>query len=119
LTLANPDGSVAIPGAAGTRPQVRESHVYTQNPKVEEAPLQGELMLFDPETSKFYVLNRTMAFVWRRCDGSHTPEAMLEGLRQEFAEVEPAHAEADLRAALAELVSLGLVVDSRRPAPVT
>ena len=61
--------------------------MFTQNPKIEEAPLQGELMLFDPETSKFYVLNRTMAFVWRRCDGSHTPEAMLEGLQREFAAV--------------------------------
>jgi hypothetical protein len=93
--------------------------VFTQNPRIEEAPLQGELMLFDPETSKFYVLNRTMAFVWRRCDGSHTLEAMLEGLQREFADVEPAAAEADLRAALGELVSLELVVDSTRPAPVT
>jgi hypothetical protein len=93
--------------------------VLTRNPKIEEAPLQGELMLFDPQTSKFYVLNRTMAFVWRRCDGSHTPENMVEGLQNEFADVEPAAAEADLRGALAELVSLGLVVDSHRPAPVT
>jgi hypothetical protein len=76
-------------------------------------------MLFDPETSKFYVLNRTMAFVWRRCDGSHTPEQMLAGLQQEFADVEPDAAQADLRAALGELVSLGLVVDSTHPAPVT
>ena len=93
--------------------------VFTQNPKIEEAPLQGELMLFDPETSKFYVLNRTMAFVWRRCDGSHTAEDMLEGLQREFADVESGAAQADLRAALGELVSLGLVVDSPRPAPVT
>lgn len=104
-------------------PALAEAHeirtVLTQNPKIEEAPLQGELMLFDPESSKFYVLNRTMTFVWRRCDGSHTTEDMLEGLQREFAEVEPAAAQADLRAALDELVSLGLVVDSPRPAPVT
>ena len=93
--------------------------VFTRNPKIEEAPLQGELMLFDPESSKFYVLNRTMTFVWRRCDGAHNAESMLAGLQREFAEVEPAAAEADLRGALAELVSLGLVVDSSRPAPVT
>jgi hypothetical protein len=93
--------------------------VFTQNPRIEEAPLQGELMLFDPDSARFYVLNRTMAFVWRRCDGSHTPEAMLDGLRQEFADVDAAAAEADLRAALGELVSLGLVVDSPPAAPVT
>ena len=93
--------------------------MFTQNPRIEEAPLQGELMLFDPDSARFYVLNRTMAFVWRRCDGSHSPEAMLEGLRQEFADVDAAAAAADLRAALGELVSLGLVVDSPRAAPVT
>ena len=109
LTVADPDGSFA---ARETRT------VFTKNAKIEEAPLQGELMLFDPESSKFYVLNRTMTFVWRRCDGSHTPEDMLEGLQQEFADVEPATAEADLRRALEELLSLGLVVDSSGVAPV-
>jgi hypothetical protein len=93
--------------------------VFNRNPKIEEAPLQGELMLFDPDSAKFYVLNRTMAFVWRRCDGYHSPEAMLESLRQEFAEVDAASADKDLRAALDELVSLGLVFDSARAAPVT
>lgn len=92
--------------------------VFTRNPTIEEAPLQGELMLFDPEGSRFYVLNRTMAFVWRRCDGEHTLAALLEGLPGEFSDVPLAQAEADLRRALDELASLGLVVDSSRPAPV-
>jgi hypothetical protein len=92
--------------------------VLTQKPKIEEAPLQGELMLFDPDGSKFYVLNRTMAFVWRRCDGSHSADDMLVGLQEEFADVDPAAARADLSTALHELLSLGLVVDSSGPAPV-
>lgn len=69
-------------------------------------------MLFDPGTSKFFVLNRTMAFIWRRCDGAHTREAMLAGLQEEFRGVTSGSAEAELRQALDELVSLGLVVDS-------
>jgi hypothetical protein len=75
-------------------------------------------MLFDPDVSKFFVLNRTMAFVWRRCDGGHTLSRMLGALEAEFAGVEPGVAEAELRQALGELVALGLVVDSSPAAPV-
>ena len=82
-----------------------------RNPQVEEAPLQGELMIFDPATSRFFVLNRTMTFVWRRCDGAHGVAEMVDELRSEFSEVDRATAEGDLKKALGELASLGLVVD--------
>ncbi len=82
-----------------------------RNPQVEEAPLQGELMIFDPASSRFFVLNRTMTFVWRRCDGAHGIREMVEELRREFSEVDNATAEGDLKKALGELASLGLVVD--------
>ena len=90
-----------------------ETRLFRRNPKIEEAPLQGELMLFDPEPARFFVLNRAMAFIWRHCDGEHDLARMLEGMKAEFSGVDPASAEADLRKALEELVSLGLVVDSR------
>jgi hypothetical protein len=84
---------------------------WRRNPQVEEAPLQGELMIFDPKSSRFFVLNRTMTFVWRRCDGSHGVAEMADELRNEFADVDRATAEGDLKKALGELASLGLVVD--------
>jgi hypothetical protein len=84
-----------------------------RNPKIEEAPLHGELMLFDGGAAKFFVLNQTMAFLWRHCDGTKSSADVLEGLCREFADVEPAAAEADLKEALGELVALGLVVDAR------
>jgi hypothetical protein len=90
-----------------------------KNPKIEEAPLHGELMLFDGSAAKFFVLNQTMAFLWRHCDGTHSFGDVVERLCQDFSEVEPATAEADLRKALEELVSLGLVVDARAPAAET
>jgi hypothetical protein len=83
-----------------------------KNPKIEEAPLHGELMLFDGGDSKFFVLNQTMAFLWRHCDGTTGFSDVLERLCRDFSEVEPATAEADLRKALEELVSLGLIVDT-------
>ena len=83
-----------------------------RNPKIEEAPLQGELMLFDGGAAKFFVLNQTMAYLWRHCDGTKRLSDVAQGLCAEFAEVEPAAAESDLKKALEELVSLGLVVDA-------
>lgn len=85
--------------------------IYRRRPDVEEAPLQGELMLFDPGTSRFFVLNRTMAFVWRRCDGQHTVARMIEDLAAEFQGVEGVSASSDLSGAVQELASLGLLVD--------
>ena len=70
-------------------------------------------MLFDAATSRFFVLNRTMSFVWRRCDGEHTLPSMLREMSEAFAGVEAEAAERDLRSALSELESLGLLA----PAP--
>jgi hypothetical protein len=89
-----------------------ESRFLRRNPAIEEAPLQGELMLFDPATSKFFVLNRTMAFLWRECDGQHTFEGLLGRLTEEFDGVDPTSSPEDVRQALVELTGLGLLVDS-------
>ena len=89
-----------------------DTRLYRRKPDVEEAPLQGELMLFDPASARFFVLNRTMAFVWRRCDGTHTLARMIEGLPAEFAGAPAESAPGDLARALEELLALGLLVDS-------
>jgi hypothetical protein len=101
------DGVETIPGA------VSDSRPFRRSPSVEEAPLQGELMLFDPATSRFFVLNRTMSFVWRRCDGEHTPSGMVREMTEAFEGVDAAVAERDVRDALSELEALGLLA----PAP--
>lgn len=91
--------------------------MYRRNSKIEEAPLQGELMLFDPEQARFFVLNRTMTALWRRCDGETPFEGMLDSLRTGFRDTEPAPLEVEVREALGQLVELGLVmpVDSDVP----
>jgi hypothetical protein len=86
-----------------------DSKRLLRNPKIEEAPLESDLMLFDPATSQFYVLNRTMAFVWRECDGQKTVDAILERMTQSFREVDPISASQDLGSAVERLMSLGLV----------
>ncbi len=89
-----------------------DSRTWRRNPKIEEAPLQGELMLFDPATSKFFVLNRTMAFVWQHCDGERSLSAIASDLTREFSDVDAGRAEADVRQALTELASLALVLSA-------
>ena len=86
-----------------------ETKTLARNPKIEEAPLESDLMLFDPANSKFYVLNRTMAFVWRECDGQKTVGAILDRMTQNFRDIDRASASKDIGAAVDQLVSLGLV----------
>lgn len=86
-----------------------DAGVFVRSAEVEEAPLQGELMLFDPRSSRFFVLNRTMTFVWKRCDGRHTVAAMAGEMKAEFDGVDPGAAEQDVRRALGELETLGLL----------
>jgi hypothetical protein len=83
--------------------------IVKRNPKIEEAPLQGELMLFDPASSKFFVLNRSMAFVWRQCEGDRSADQMTAALVEEFSGVDAARAASEVQQAIDSLTSLGLV----------
>jgi hypothetical protein len=88
------------------------ARILTRNPKIEEAPLQSELMLFDPTSSQFFVLNGTMAYIWRRCDGETPVDRIAEGLAREFDGVESPSAARDVREAVEDLLAKGLLVDS-------
>jgi len=82
-----------------------------RNPKIEQAPLQNEMMLFDPAQSKFFVLNQTMAFVWKSCDGGTPLGDIATRLIEEFRDVDLERAIRDVQSAAAELTSLGLLLD--------
>lgn len=82
-----------------------------RNPSVEEAPLQGEMMLFDAATSKFFVLNPSMAVAWKRCDGEHSLEDVASELAAEFQGVTSERAAEDVAVAVDELRKLGLLLD--------
>jgi hypothetical protein len=84
--------------------------VLRRNPGIEEAPLQGELMLFDPVSAKFFVLNTTMAFLWRNCDGTRSLDDIATALTEEYDGVDLPTAETDLGAAAGELTGLGLLL---------
>ena len=83
--------------------------VYRRNPQVEEAPLGGDLMLFDPVKSQFFVLNSTMAYLWRNCDGEKSLDRIVESIPREFDGTDSHPVATEMKAALDELVSLGMV----------
>jgi hypothetical protein len=85
---------------------------YRRNPKVEESPLQGDLMLFDPTKSLFFVLNPTMAHLWHHCDGEKSFEQVVESVHSVFAETDTHSVVSEMKSALDELVALGLVTAS-------
>ena len=83
--------------------------LYRRNPKIEESPLQGDLMLFYPVRSQFFVLNPTMAYLWRNCDGQRSFEWIVESVPDAFADTGGRQIAMDMKAALDELVAHGLV----------
>jgi Coenzyme PQQ synthesis protein D (PqqD) len=85
------------------------AELFRRNPKVEEAPLGADLMLFDPDKSQFYVLNRTMAYVWRNCEGDRSLDRIVESVPRSFADADRHPVAAEMKAALEELLALGIV----------
>jgi hypothetical protein len=86
--------------------------MYQRNATVEEAPLQSELMLYDPVSAQFYMLNATMACIWRSCESPQPIDALIDAVVVGFEGVERTAVEGDVRSAVGELVSLGLLVDT-------
>lgn len=82
---------------------------YKRNGRIEESPLQRDLMLYDPEKSQFFVLNATMAFLWKHCDGSRKLDDIIADMPASFEGVDPSRASHEARAAIEELKTLGLV----------
>lgn len=83
---------------------------YRRNPGVESAPLQDETILFDQQSKKFCLLNRTAALIWDRLQEGRTPEHLSADVRAQYPDVEPSRVEQDVRAALQQLADLAFVV---------
>ena len=90
--------------------------MYLRTATVEEAPLQSELMLFNPSTAQFYMLNPTMAHIWRSCESAQSLDALVGSVKDGFDGADGAGIESDVRKAVDELVSLGLLVDTAKAA---
>ena len=85
---------------------------YKRIARIEESPLQRDLMLYDPDKSQFFVLNATMAYLWKHCDGSRKLDDIIADMPANFEGVDPLRASDEARAAIEELTALGLVEPS-------
>lgn len=65
------------------------------------------LVIMDPAGTATHSLDEIGAFLWRRLDGRHSLEQVVDELVAEY-EVEPARATADVQDFLAQLMAAGL-----------
>jgi PqqD family protein of HPr-rel-A system len=77
---------------------------------VESTSLDDQWLLLDRASGNLHVLNATAGRVWALCDGEHSPSAIAERLRVEFAIAPSKDATADVVALLADLRQLGLLL---------
>lgn len=60
---------------------------YQQCPTVEVAPLNDGVILLDPETNQFSVLNETASAIWTSVAQPATSEEIIAEIRMKFEEV--------------------------------
>ncbi|HYL56288.1 MAG TPA: PqqD family protein [Gemmatimonadales bacterium] len=72
------------------------------------AHLQGEAVLLDLDTKRYYRLNSTAACIWKGLEQSLAPDQITKTLVDEF-DVDPALARMELDRALGHLRARGLV----------
>ena len=72
------------------------------------AHLEGEAVLLDLQTKRYYRLNATAARIWKGLEQALEPPQIVDALVDEFA-VDAATAQADLDRALEDLRARGLV----------
>ena len=81
---------------------------YQQIPTVEAAPLEDGVILLDPETNQFSVLNQTAAAIWAKVAQPATTQEIVEDIRARFEEVSGGVV-SDVEGTLREMVERRLI----------
>ena len=83
------------------------------NPNLEASELNGELLLFNGATNKFFVMNPTAAFVWNRLAEAApaNAEELASALCAHFEGATKEQALQDVKDTLSKLLELGLVLE--------
>jgi len=80
---------------------------YKQKEGLEEQTIEGETILFDVESFKFYELNETMTIVWQHLN-TKTVDQISEFISKTY-DVSESKAAADVQKATQELEQLKLI----------
>jgi hypothetical protein len=82
---------------------------YQQRAAIEAAPLEDGMILLDPETNEFSVLNQTASAIWARVAQPATSDEIAREIAARFAEVTAAAARSDVEEALRQMVERKLI----------
>jgi PqqD family protein of HPr-rel-A system len=82
-----------------------------RNPEIEASELNGELLLFNGATNKFFVMNSTAAFLWEQMKQPTGEEELASALCQHFNGATREQAREDVKETLKNLKELGLLLD--------
>jgi hypothetical protein len=70
--------------------------------------VEGEVVILDRQTDHVHRLNATASYIWNRCDGRHTADAIASQLADEYNQPSEVVAQ-DVMATLENLRKLGLL----------
>jgi len=82
---------------------------YQQRGAIEAAALEDGMILLDPETNEFSVLNPTATAIWARVAQASPSEEMTTEIVTQFAEVTEGAARSDVEDMLREMVKRKLI----------
>ena len=83
---------------------------YRRNPAIEAAPLQQDMILYEPAGNRFLLLNGTAAFLWDRLAQPATADQLSDEVCRHYEGVDKNAALEDVHRALAELQELAAVI---------
>jgi hypothetical protein len=75
-------------------------------------PLDNELILFDPPSSKFLILNVTGSYLWEQLSEPRTADDLARAVCGRFSGIELANALDDVKEILEQMMSQELVIRS-------
>jgi len=83
--------------------------VFSRNASPLTAEVDGELVMLDPSTSRYFGLDGVGLRIWELCADPQTIDSLVAVLTGEY-DVDAATCESEVRAFVADLESSGLVV---------
>jgi hypothetical protein len=83
---------------------------FGRNPKAETASMSQEAMVFDPESTRFFQLNPTAAFVWNQLAEPSTAEALATEVCSRFEGAASSEVQRDVREILQQMLAHQLIV---------
>jgi hypothetical protein len=82
-----------------------------QNPDIEASELNGELLLFNGATNKFFVMNPTAAFIWEKIKQPAGEQELASAVCERFSGTTQEQALTDVKETLKNMKELGLLLD--------